>query len=141
MSITTTAAFRGSISSNGCALPVRAVMRLRAASEIAILCIVVSSTSRLTAICCGLASAQLGTKDGQDRAQERAYGCDLGILDRSRRYLYRRDRQAAGRRARHPQAAFGKSGSLPGRGGAWHPPSARAQVRRTNPERANRRRQ
>src|SRR6202163_4828279 len=47
MSITTSAAWRGSISSKGCNLPVRAVMRSRAAVEIAILCILASSTTRL----------------------------------------------------------------------------------------------
>src|SRR6202166_653736 len=47
MSITTSAVWRGSISSKGCNLPVRAVMRSRAAVEIAILCILASSTTRL----------------------------------------------------------------------------------------------
>src|SRR5579862_1634120 len=99
MSITTSAALCGSIASKGCNLPVRAVMRSRAAWEIAILCIWVSSISRLH----GLAYAQSGIKSSLDRAQNGRYVGELGILDRSRRHLYRRDRQAAGRRARHPQ--------------------------------------
>ena len=37
---------------------------------------------------------------------------ELGLLDRSRRHLHRRDRPAAGRHARHPQAAVGKSRGL-----------------------------
>src|SRR5579864_1345534 len=131
MSTTSSAVARGSMASNGCSLPIRVFMRSREACEIVILCIGGSSTSRLA----GLVSAHCGTKPGRDRAHVR----QLGILDRSRRHLYRRDRQAAGRRAGHPQAALGKSRSLSRRRGAWHPPPARAQTRRGNSEPAHRR--
>src|SRR5579862_5781379 len=47
MSMTTSAVLRGSIASNGCILPIRVFMRSRAACEIAILCILASSNSRL----------------------------------------------------------------------------------------------
>src|SRR5579862_5903774 len=47
MSMTTSAVLRGSIASNGCILPIRVFMRSRAACEIAILCILSSSNSRL----------------------------------------------------------------------------------------------
>src|SRR5580658_10104631 len=47
MSTTTKAVLRGSIASNGCSLPRRSCKRSAAALEIAILCIFLSSTSRL----------------------------------------------------------------------------------------------
>src|SRR5271168_2619063 len=61
MSMTTSAALRGSMSSNGCNFPVLAVMRSRAAAESAILCIGASSTSRVAAEC--------GTTAALDRGQ------------------------------------------------------------------------
>src|SRR5580658_3522923 len=64
MSMTTSAALRGSISSNGCNFPVLAVMRSRAAAESAILCIGASSTSRVVAEC--------GTTAALDRGQRRS---------------------------------------------------------------------
>src|SRR5215469_9635253 len=47
MSMTSKAVLRGPIALNGCNLPIRAVMRSSAAEEIAILCIVACSTSRV----------------------------------------------------------------------------------------------
>src|SRR5271163_4305497 len=64
MSMTTSASLRGSMSSNGCNFPVLAVMRSRAAAESAILCIGVSSTSRVAAEC--------GTTAALDRGQRRS---------------------------------------------------------------------
>src|SRR6516164_11748688 len=110
MSMTSKAVLRGPIASNGCNLPIRAVMRSSAAEEIAILCIVACSTSRVairssiglrswswlnvpqkrlqSEIDCGFLHVceHIGPQHWQ-------YGRELGILDRSRRHLYRRDRQ------------------------------------------------
>src|SRR5277367_709390 len=123
MSITTKAALRGSIASKGCSLPVRFVMRSSAAAEIAILCILASSISRFVPWSRGPIRVQYRTKQELDRAYVRWHVGSLGILDRSRRHLYRRDRPAAGRRAGDAQTPVGESRGLSRRGGARHPPS------------------
>ena len=79
----------------------------------------------------------MNTKRGP--SEEKASG-SLGLLDRSRRHLHRRDRPRSARAAASDEASVGESG-LCGRRGRGDPPPARARFGRANSGRRNRRRQ
>jgi len=118
---------RGRWRSNGAACPSR-VHASREACEIAILCIGVPQ------LVVSLSMTQKQAGSSACRQACPAVG-NSGSIAAAPLPTYR---QAAGRRAHHPQL-LSEIRSLSRRRGARHPPPARAQARRGDPERAYRR--